>query len=167
VNETTELDKARRYLVPVARLELLDEPDLVHLSLYEWLPMFAAWATGPALCGYSTRQGPLAEGTEVTCVKCLEWKPRYEQMLALEYRPEDNEPEPLPPAYLALRAQLEADLKKVTACAEQPARPGVEEARIAQDGIAAGIRASLAWAIHHFEGPEARAAFLSGLEGER
>jgi len=67
-------------------------------------------------------------------------------------------------AYGQLRAQLEADLQKMTACAAQPAKPGVEEGRIAQGGIAAGIRASLAWVIHHFEGPEARAAFLNSLE---
>jgi hypothetical protein len=77
----TELDKERRYLVPVARLQLPDEPDLVHLSLYEWLPQFEAWATGLALCGHSTRQGPLAQGTEVTCPGCQAYQPTYQAVL--------------------------------------------------------------------------------------
>jgi hypothetical protein len=80
--EATELDKSRRYLVPVARLELPGEPDLVHLSLYEWLPQFEAWATGLGLCGTSTRQGALPSGTKVTCPGCLRWQPVYEQILA-------------------------------------------------------------------------------------
>lgn len=79
--EATELDKTRRYLVPVARLQLPDEPDLVHLSLYEWLPQFEAWATGLALCGHSTRQGPLAQGTEVTCPGCQAYQPTYQAVL--------------------------------------------------------------------------------------
>jgi hypothetical protein len=63
-------------------------------------------------------------------------------------------------AYTALRAQLEADLEKMTTVTTRPTAPGMEEAQRAQEGIAAGIRLSLAWAIHHFEGPDARAAFL-------
>jgi hypothetical protein len=80
--EATELDKSRRYLMPVARLELPDEPDLVHLALYEWLPQFEAWVTGLGVCGRSTRQGALPPGTEVTCSSCLRWQPVYEQILA-------------------------------------------------------------------------------------
>jgi hypothetical protein len=89
--EATELDKARRYLRPVRSYQ----PGEVHLAKYEWLPMFDEWATGPGLCGESMRQGPLPEGTEVTCAACLEWKPKYERMLAPGYRPEDDDPEVL------------------------------------------------------------------------
>lgn len=78
---TTELDKTRRYLVPVARIDLPDQPDLVHLSLYEWLPQFEAWATGPGLCGHSTCQGALPEDAVVTCPQCLEWRPTYAAVL--------------------------------------------------------------------------------------
>jgi len=89
--EATDLDKGRRYLVPVARLDLSSEPDLVHLSVYKWLPQFEAWATGPGLCGRSTRQGALAGGTTVTCPECLGYQPEYERMLAPGYRPEDDD----------------------------------------------------------------------------
>ncbi|MFD5848351.1 helix-turn-helix domain-containing protein [Streptomyces chartreusis] len=78
------LDRGRRYLRPVARLQLPDEPDLVHLAMYEWLPMFEAWATGPALCGRSTSQGPLPEGTEVTCRSCVDYQPKYQTALDLQ-----------------------------------------------------------------------------------
>jgi hypothetical protein len=73
----------------------------------------------------------------------------------------------VPAEYVRLKAQFEADLKKMAACAAQPPRPGAEEGRATQGGIAAGIRTSLAWAIHHFEGPAAREAFLKRLEGDR
>lgn len=72
------LDRSRRYLVPVARLPLSGQPDVVHLSVYGWLDGFEAWATGPALCGYSTAQGALPEGTVVTCESCLGFKASYE-----------------------------------------------------------------------------------------
>jgi hypothetical protein len=98
--EATELDKSRRYLRPVAAMSISDDPDGVHLAVYEWLPMFEAWATGPGLCGESMRQGPLTEGTVVTCARCLEWKSRYERYLDPAYRAEDDDPE-------ALRAKLE------------------------------------------------------------
>lgn len=75
------LDRSRRYLRPVARLQLPDEPDLVHLAVYEWLPMFEAWATGPGLCGRSTAQGPLEEGMEVTCPDCQHYQPTYQAAL--------------------------------------------------------------------------------------
>lgn len=81
MSETTELDTTRRYLRPVARLQLPDEPDLVHLSLYEWLPKWEEWATSWALCGRSAEQGALPEGTEVTCQSCLAYKPTYEAAL--------------------------------------------------------------------------------------
>jgi hypothetical protein len=90
--EATELDKARRCLRPVRPYE---PGGGVHLATYEWLPMFDAWATGPGICGESMRQGPLPEGTVVTCPACLEWKPKYERMLAPGYRPEDDDPEVL------------------------------------------------------------------------
>ncbi|MTE20292.1 hypothetical protein F0L17_14475 [Streptomyces sp. TRM43335] len=76
------LDRTRRYLVPVARLPLPDEPDLVHLALYQWLPQFDAWATGPSICGRSTTQGPLPDGTAITCPACEEHRPDYERHLA-------------------------------------------------------------------------------------
>ena len=93
--EATELDKKRRYLRPVQATIISDDPDGVHLAVYEWLPMFDAWATGPALCGESMQQGPLPDGTEVTCGRCLEWRPKYERMLAPGYRPEEDDPEVL------------------------------------------------------------------------
>lgn len=79
-----ELDRSRRYLVPVARLPLPDQPNLVHLSVYEWLPQFQEWATGLALCGYSTTQGALPDGIEITCPECLAYKPSYETALDLQ-----------------------------------------------------------------------------------
>ncbi|MFD1277337.1 hypothetical protein ACFQ51_52220, partial [Streptomyces kaempferi] len=82
---------------------------------------------------------------------------------------EDDRPElvhgTVPAAYVRLKGQLEADLRKMTACAAQAPRPGAEDGRLAQGGIAAGIRTSLAWAIQHFEGSGAREAFLKRLEG--
>jgi hypothetical protein len=77
------LDRSRRYLAPVARLDLPDQPDVIHLSVYEWLPGFQEWATGPALCGYSTTQGALPVGTQATCAGCLDYQPRYERSLGL------------------------------------------------------------------------------------
>ncbi len=85
------LDRSRRYLRPVAEYST----EVVHWSLYSWLPAFEAWVTGMSLCGGSMRQGPLPEGTAVTCVVCEEWRPRYERMLAPGYRPEDDDPEAL------------------------------------------------------------------------
>lgn len=76
------LDTGRRYLVPVARLDLPDEPNTVHLSVYTWHDRLEAWVTGRALCGYSTTQGALADGTAVTCPGCVEALPDYERMLA-------------------------------------------------------------------------------------
>ncbi|MFB7738288.1 hypothetical protein ACFC08_28650 [Streptomyces sp. NPDC056112] len=123
MTETTELDPTRRYLRPVARLPLPDQPDVVHLAVYEWLPMFEAWATGMALCGYSTRQGPLPEGTVVTCARCLEWQPKCERMLAPGYRPEDDDPD-------VLRRRAEA--------AERLHQTHLEvERRLAVEGLAA------------------------------
>lgn len=88
----TTLDRGRRYLVPVARMNLPTHPDDTHWSVYQWLPGFEAWATGPAICGYSTSQGPLPEGTAVTCQQCEERRPDYERYLAPGYRPEDDDP---------------------------------------------------------------------------
>jgi hypothetical protein len=96
------LDRARRYLRPVAEYD----PGDVHWSVYQWLPVFEAWATGMSLCGGSMRQGPLPEGTVVTCARCEEWRPRYERMLAPGYRPEDDDPE-------ALRHRAEAAERQV------------------------------------------------------
>ncbi|MET7713717.1 hypothetical protein [Streptomyces sp. NPDC005407] len=92
MTDTNELDKTRRYLRPVARLQLSDQPDDTHWSVYEWLENFQAWATGPAICGYSTSQGALPEGTAVTCVQCEERRPDYERYLAPGYKPEDDDP---------------------------------------------------------------------------
>jgi hypothetical protein len=96
------LDRSRRYLRPVAEYE----SDETHWSVYEWLPAFGAWATGMSLCGGSMRQGPLPTGTSVSCERCQEWRPRYERMLAPDYRPEDDDPE-------ALRYRAEAAERQV------------------------------------------------------
>jgi hypothetical protein len=93
--EVTELDKSRRYLRPVAAMPISDDLNGVHLAVYEWMPRVEAWVTGPGLCGESMRQGPLPEGTTVTCPRCLEWRPQYERMLAPGYNPEDDDPEAL------------------------------------------------------------------------
>jgi len=89
VSETTELDPKRRYLVPVARLQLPGEPDLVHLSLYEWLPRWEEWATGLALCGASAEQGALPDGTAVTCPDCQRYRPKYQATLDAQHRAAD------------------------------------------------------------------------------
>ena len=84
MSETIELDKTRRYLVPVARLELPGEPDEVHLSIYEWFPRWDDWATSLALCGRSAEQGALPEGTKATCPSCLIYQPNYQKVLDLQ-----------------------------------------------------------------------------------
>lgn len=84
MTETTALDPGRRYLVPVERLRLPDEPDLVHFSLYQWDACLEAWMTGLALCGRSTEQGALPEGTEVTCPNCPLYLPTYQAVLDAE-----------------------------------------------------------------------------------
>ncbi|MGW1814221.1 hypothetical protein ACWCQM_11745 [Streptomyces sp. NPDC002125] len=94
MTEETVEDRERRYLVPVARLNLAGQPDLIHLSVYQWLPAFQARATGMAICGYSTQQGALPKA-KVTCPECLAYRPRYERMLAPGYRPEDDDPDVL------------------------------------------------------------------------
>ena len=87
-------DRTRRYLVPVARLNLAGEPDVIHLSVYQWLPEFQGWGTRAAICGRSIQPGPLLKAT-VTCPECLAYRPRYERMLAPGYRPEDDDPDVL------------------------------------------------------------------------
>lgn len=94
MTEETVEDRERRHLVPVARLNLDGQPDLIHLSVYQWMPAFQVWATGMAICGYSTQQGPLPNAT-VTCPECLKYRPRYERMLTPGYRPEDDDPDVL------------------------------------------------------------------------
>jgi hypothetical protein len=91
----TELDKSRRYLRPVRATIISDDPDGVHLAVYSWLPMFGEWATGPGICGESMRQGPLPQGTVVTCESCLAYQAKYERYLTPGYRPEDDDPEVL------------------------------------------------------------------------
>jgi hypothetical protein len=50
--------------------------------VYEWLPRFGEWATyATALCGHSTEQGTLPEGTEVNCDGCLDLQGAYELAL--------------------------------------------------------------------------------------
>ncbi|MER5277753.1 hypothetical protein ABT025_18620 [Streptomyces sp. NPDC002809] len=111
MTETVE-DRDRRYLVPVARLNLPDQPDEIHLSVYRWLPEFDAWATGMAICGCSTQQGPLPKAT-VTCPECVAYRPRYERMLAPGYRPEDDDPDML--RERAERAERQVEQAKVLA----------------------------------------------------
>lgn len=93
MSQTAELDKTRRYLRPVRATVISDNPDGVHLAVYSWLEVFHAWATGPGLCGESMKQGPLPEGTVVTCARCEEWRPKYERYLAPGYDPADDDPE--------------------------------------------------------------------------
>jgi hypothetical protein len=100
VSEATELDKARRYLRPVRATIISDDPAGVHLAVYSWLEMFDAWVTGPGICGESMQQGPLPEGTAVTCASCLEYQPKYERYLAPGYDPANDDPD-------VLRAKLE------------------------------------------------------------
>ena len=95
MSETDHLDKTRRYLRPVKATMISDDPAGVHLAVYSWLPMFDAWATGPGICGESMRQGPLPEGTEVTCTGCLEYQPKYERYLSPGYTPGDDDPDVL------------------------------------------------------------------------
>lgn len=106
MREVTELDKTRRYLRPVAATIISDDPDGVHLTVYSWLEMFGEWATGPGLCGESMQQGPLPEGTAVTCARCEEWRPKYERMLAPGYRPEDDDPDMLRAKLERIRAEV-------------------------------------------------------------
>lgn len=110
MSETTELDKTRRYLRPVRVTTISGEPDGVHLSVYEWLPGFEAWATGLALCGASAEQGALPEGTVVTCPGCEAYRPKYERYLAPGYRREDDDPEVLRSRLDVLRTQAEASV---------------------------------------------------------
>lgn len=83
-SETTELDKTRRYLVPVGRLELPGQPDVVHLTVYRWIPRVQEWFAGQALCGYSTEGDPLPAGTEVTCQSCEAYRAKYQTVLDLQ-----------------------------------------------------------------------------------
>jgi hypothetical protein len=117
--DPAELDTSRRYLVPVARLDLPGEPDVVHLSLYQWLDHFEAWATGRALCGYSTTQGALPEGTPVTCARCLEHRPDYETYIAPGYRPEDDDPRALRDRVGAAQELLRTTLLVLSAAHDQ------------------------------------------------
>lgn len=97
------LDRERRYLRPVADYDWAAE---THLAVYSWLPMFEAWATGPGICGKSTPQGPLPEGTAVSCEDCERWRPKYERMLAPGYDPADDDPEKLRAKLERLREQV-------------------------------------------------------------
>jgi hypothetical protein len=81
VSETSELDQTRRYLMPVGRLQLPDEADVIHLSLFEWMPRAGAWGNGLSLCGASNEGPPLPEGTEVTCPGCQHYQPTYQAVL--------------------------------------------------------------------------------------
>lgn len=96
------LDRSRRYLRPVAEYDTDD----VHLSVYAWLPMFEAWATGMSLCGRSMRQGPLPDGTTVTCQPCEGYRPNYERILAPGYDPAEDDPEALRDKLERIRAEV-------------------------------------------------------------
>lgn len=83
---TTALDDPKqRTLVPVACLTLQGVIDGIHLSVRQWVPQFHEWATGPALCGKSAEQGPLPDGTPITCQGCEGYRDSYER--ALDGRP--------------------------------------------------------------------------------
>lgn len=110
MNQPTKLDKTRRYLVPIGRLQLPSEPDVVHLTVYRWIPKVREWFTGLALCGRSTEGEPLPDGTAVTCEGCLEKKEDYERYLAPGYRPEDDDPKALRERLGGLRKQAEASM---------------------------------------------------------
>jgi hypothetical protein len=110
MSEATELDKTRRYLRPVRATVISDDPVGVHLAVYSWLEMFDEWATGPGICGESTKQGALPEGTVVTCAGCLAYKPKYERYLAPGYQPSDDDPEVLRKRLGVLREQAEASM---------------------------------------------------------
>ena len=76
------LDRSRRYLKPVPRLQLPDEPDVVHLALYGWQERLGEWiAFSPALCGHSTEQGDLPMDAAVTCPGCLDYRAHYQTIL--------------------------------------------------------------------------------------
>jgi len=111
VTETTVLDKSRRYLVPVGRLLLPDEPDLVHLSLYEWFERWGDWATGLALCGRSTEQGALSDGTTVTCPSCLAYEPKYQAALDLQ-RGLSRAEKPVPAVQTSLLVQVQEAVRE-------------------------------------------------------
>lgn len=96
------LDRQRGYLRPVAEYDTGE----VHLSVYQWLDQFEAWVTGSGLCGRSMRQGPLPDGTSVSCEDCEGWRPRYERMLAPGYDPADDDPEKLRAKLDRIREQV-------------------------------------------------------------
>ena len=127
MSDTTELDKARRYLVPVAHLQLPDEPVLVHLSLYEWLPQWEEWATRWALCARSAEQGALPEGTEVTCAGCEAYRPTYQA--ALDRQVGCRAPKQSAVLHDQVRAVVKASGLKQTWMAE---RLGVGEKHLSQ-----------------------------------
>ncbi|MGW0948493.1 helix-turn-helix transcriptional regulator [Streptomyces sp. NPDC002623] len=127
MSETTELDKARRYLRPVARIQLPNEPDLVHLSIYQWLAKWEEWATTFALCGASAEQGALPEDTEVTCPSCLAYRPTYEA--ALEREVAKREPMPQTELNEQVREAVKASGLKQTWMA---GRLGVSEKHLSQ-----------------------------------
>ncbi|MGW2740533.1 hypothetical protein ACWC4D_40870 [Streptomyces sp. NPDC001288] len=112
-DNTEGLDISRRYLRPVRATVISDDPEGVHLAVYSWLEPFEAWATGPGLCGESMQQGPLPEGTKVTCSSCLAYQPKYERMLAPGYRPKDDDPEALRKRAEAAEALLQQYLSLV------------------------------------------------------
>jgi antitoxin component HigA of HigAB toxin-antitoxin module len=124
--EATELDRTRRYLRPVARLQLPAEPDLVHLSLYEWNERAGLWLTGMALCGRSAEQGALPEGTEATCPNCEVYRPTYEAALARESAAGELGPAPL---HEQVRDAVKASGLKQTWMARQL---GVSEKHLSQ-----------------------------------
>jgi len=122
------LDRSRRYLRPVSVTTISGEPDGVHLSVYEWLPRFDAWATGLALCGASADQGALPEGTVVTCHGCEAYRPKYERYLAPGYRREDDDPEALRARIAKARAihqpvAGEGDTQWCQVCAQEERQP--------------------------------------------
>lgn len=137
---TADLDRSRRYLKPVPRLSLADEPDETHLALYGWEERLDAWVTSsPAICGRSAEQGNLPMDAGVTCPSCLRRRPQYEAVLARE-----NDVPPVSDRVAARRDPRYAAVLETIRCygwpSGQPMVPGTD-ADILAARVMAAIRA--------------------------
>lgn len=139
-------DKARRYLVTVAGDPAPGEPLDTHLAVLGWNARMEAWLHGAAVCGESVRQGEQDTGTTVTCAKCVEWRPRYEQILA-------NDPAGLLKPYTAVLRQLprEAATELVALLMRDPQVPS--RGAIAQAAVLVSAGNRLGWVAQGAEPP--------------